>query len=258
MKEVKILLSIIVPCFNEANRFNPDYWIEIIEDSPFVEWIFVDDGSKDNTFKILSNLSKLPRVSIIKLESNRGKAEAIRRGFISSQALGEIKNPDIVGVGFIDSDGAFQKYDIINILKLAVAQFTSNHEISYGAIISSRVKLGGRQIFRSASRHYIGRIIATYLCKNWSTAPYDTQSGFKVFQKTTSLARSIEKPFKTRWFFDIELFLRLYSYESNPLNVWEEPLNYWKDVIGSKIKKREYLLIIIEIVRVRKMIKKSL
>ena len=258
MQEVKILLSIIVPCFNEAGRFNPEYWKEIIADSLFVEWIFVDDGSTDNTFEILSDLSNLPAVRIMKLESNRGKAEAIRSGFISSQAFGVMENSEIVGVGFIDSDGAFQKYDIINILNLAVAQFTSNHEISYGAIISSRVKLGGRQIFRSASRHYIGRIIATYLCKNWSTAPYDTQSGFKVFQKTSSLAKSIEKPFRTRWFFDIELFLRLHSYDSNALNVWEEPLNYWKDVIGSKIKKREYLLIIIEIVRVRKMIKKTL
>lgn len=258
MKEVKILLSIIVPCFNEANRFNPDYWIEIIEDSPFVEWIFVDDGSTDKTFKILSNLSKLPRVSIIKLESNQGKAEAIRRGFISSQALGEIKNPDIVGVGFIDSDGAFQKYDIKNILNLAIAQFNSNHEISYNVIISSRVKLSGRQIFRSVSRHYIGRVIATYLCKNWVSAPYDTQSGFKVFRKTSSLRKSIEKPFSTRWFFDIELFIRLHSQNSIPLSVWEEPLNYWKDVVGSKIKKRDYLSIIIEIIAVRKMIKKSL
>ena len=68
----------VVPCFNEANRFNADYWKAIIQDTKDVKWVFVNDGSTDNTNEVLLPVSNLENVTIINLEINKGKAEAIR------------------------------------------------------------------------------------------------------------------------------------------------------------------------------------
>jgi hypothetical protein len=39
---------VVVPCFNVKPRFNPEYWTEL-ESFECVDWLFVDDGSIDNT-----------------------------------------------------------------------------------------------------------------------------------------------------------------------------------------------------------------
>ena len=65
-------------------------------------FLFVNDGSSDNTASVLEELrSKYPEfVTSLSLEENSGKAEAIRKGVLSiSQG-----NIDYDYVGFMDAD----------------------------------------------------------------------------------------------------------------------------------------------------------
>lgn len=86
------MLSVIVPCFNEsANIDNTFKRIELnikkITDN--YEIIFVDDGSTDNSFKILNEISeKNPHLKIIRFSRNFGHQYAIYAGIVSSSGEG--------------------------------------------------------------------------------------------------------------------------------------------------------------------------
>ena len=86
------MLSVIVPCFNEsANIDNTFKRVELnikkITDN--YEIIFVDDGSTDNSFKILNEISeKNPYLKIIRFSRNFGHQYAIYAGIVSSSGEG--------------------------------------------------------------------------------------------------------------------------------------------------------------------------
>ena len=93
------------------------------------------------------------------------------------------------------------------------------------------------------------------MCNGWRNAPYDTQCGLKFFRVDYALVDSLSGEFQTSWFFDVELLLRL---SHGSLEVWEEPLQYWHDVQGSKIRLRAYPTILVEILRTRRLIARHL
>lgn len=247
IEEPKLL--IVVPCYNEQKRINQVYWKNIILNNASVRFVFVNDGSSDETLRIIQEISQASEV--ISLEKNLGKSEAIRLGW-----LHHISERNWIGYGFIDSDGAFSPDDIQKLIEIFKNQINSGSKVD--VIISSRVALAGRKIERSRIRHYLGRIVSTYLCYKWPNSPYDTQSGFKIFINTEYFSKSMQEPFKTRWFFDIEMLVRLKSLKQNELIIWEEPLMSWKEIANSKISGLEFLRILGEILRIKSMLKNSL
>ena len=78
-------ISIIVPCYNEQESL-PFFWHEInkVADSMSqleFEFLFVNDGSKDNTLSILKDMSNQDnRVKYISFSRNFGKESAIYSG----------------------------------------------------------------------------------------------------------------------------------------------------------------------------------
>jgi glycosyltransferase involved in cell wall biosynthesis len=243
------MIFMIVPCYNEEFRLNLPYWNEILNTLTQVNFVFVNDGSTDETLKILSRLTQ-KNVQILNLPMNVGKGEAIRSGF-THVLCGPIE-PSVLG--FIDSDGAFHITDILSFISLVPEVFQS--ESPFAGLIASRVALSGRNISRSWFRHYIGRLISTYLFLGWERSPYDSQCGFKLFKVDSDLIESIVVDFKTTWFFDLELILRLSALRSNA--IMEIPLNYWTEVEGSKINYKRFLGIIREICRMKRIIRKFL
>ena len=81
-------ISVIVPCFNEQESL-PFFYEEINKVSKQMnalsfEFIFVDDGSKDNTLSVIKEYaSKDERVKYISFSRNFGKEAAIYAGFES-------------------------------------------------------------------------------------------------------------------------------------------------------------------------------
>jgi glycosyltransferase involved in cell wall biosynthesis len=90
--ETPIHYSIVVPFYNEQENI-PTLYMKITEvmDSigePY-EMVFVDDGSKDNTYKVLSEIYEHDRrVNVVRLRRNFGQTPALKAAF--DFARGEI------------------------------------------------------------------------------------------------------------------------------------------------------------------------
>jgi glycosyltransferase involved in cell wall biosynthesis len=87
-----IRYSIVVPFYNEQENIPPLY-VKLTEVMDAIgdryELVFVDDGSKDKTFKVLSDIYEHdPRVNVVQLRRNFGQAPALIAGF--DFARGEI------------------------------------------------------------------------------------------------------------------------------------------------------------------------
>ncbi|MGT2957573.1 bactoprenol glucosyl transferase [Streptococcus bovimastitidis] len=91
MLKEKELLSIVVPCFNEEEAVTlflhetQKYEKELAEKVDF-EYLFVDDGSKDQTLAVLKDLSKqFANVHYLALSRNFGKESALLAGLEHAQ-----------------------------------------------------------------------------------------------------------------------------------------------------------------------------
>jgi dolichyl-phosphate beta-glucosyltransferase len=194
------LIGIVVPCYNEEKRLDLEAFRKFSGSEKDCFILFVNDGSTDNTESVLSDLcAENSNLNYISLEKNSGKAEAIRQGILS------FKNSenDLKYIGFMDADLSTPLSEI-ELLDTVVAQYHNP-----AALFGSRVKLfGSTQIKRSAFRHYIGRVIATFISLSLEIGFYDTQCGFKFFRKDV-IDDLFEEKFISRWLFDVEIIFRL-------------------------------------------------
>jgi len=88
-KEEAVRYSIVIPFFNEQENILPLYMrITEVMDSlgePY-EMIFVDDGSRDQTFRILNDIYENDRrVHAVRLRRNFGQTAALKAGFDFAQ-----------------------------------------------------------------------------------------------------------------------------------------------------------------------------
>src|SRR5262245_3773129 len=128
--------QIVIPCYNEARRLRVDAFRDYCAKVPDVEFLFVDDGSKDQTLEVLREIERsLPgRVFVLPLEKNGGKAEAVRQGMRAACKSGADS------VGYWDADLATPLDEIARFR--AVLATRSGVELVMGA----RVQLLGRMV----------------------------------------------------------------------------------------------------------------
>jgi glycosyltransferase involved in cell wall biosynthesis len=85
-------ISIVIPLLNEEESLNELYhWIaDVMQSNGFLyELLFIDDGSTDNSWKIIRELAdKHPEVKGIQFLKNFGKSQALHAGF--AMAEGEV------------------------------------------------------------------------------------------------------------------------------------------------------------------------
>jgi glycosyltransferase involved in cell wall biosynthesis len=237
--------TIVIPCFNEAKRLDLAAFEQFAAENPEVNFLFVDDGSTDETQQILDGLASRisDGASVLVLEQNSGKAEAVRRGV--NRALKS--NPAYVG--YWDADLATPLPVIRDFSEL----LEGNPQLQM--IMGARVQLLGRHIERSAIRHYAGRIAATAISTVLGLRVYDTQCRAKLFRANTA-SDLFGEPFRTRWIFDAEIIARLIAQlgpHSDPSArdvIYEVPLHGWMDVRGSKIGPSDYLRAAVDLLRI--------
>ncbi len=83
--EHKIDISIVVPLFNEVESLPELFaWIKRVMDEYHYsfEVVFIDDGSKDGSWKVVQELgAEYPQAVGIKFQRNYGKSAALQKGF---------------------------------------------------------------------------------------------------------------------------------------------------------------------------------
>ncbi len=219
-------LGIVIPCFNEAKKLNPIVFQNFLDTNQKGQICFVNDGSTDATYNILENLKKKHpnRIHLIHLEQNKGKASAVQTGIHFFQS-----NCDCDRVAFLDGDLSTSLEECYEL----AAGVNAKTKFVFG----SRIKKMDNQIDRQWHRFIIGRILATFISKILQLPIYDTQCGCKIFSLGL-LTVAFEKPFLSRWLFDVEVFFRLknhYGSEQLILFSKEIALKKWEDKGDSKI-----------------------
>jgi dolichyl-phosphate beta-glucosyltransferase len=222
-------LTVVVPCYNEADRLDPAPLLAYVDGHSDASFLLVNDGSTDATAAVLERVAaeRPGRIRALQLAPNRGKAEAVREGLRDALAAGA----DIVG--YLDADLSTPPAQIDD---LRAALTRPGVQVATGA----RIAMLGYDIERSAVRHYLGRVFATAASMILRVAVYDTQCGAKLFRAGPALSDALSAPFLSRWAFDVELLGRLLigspGVQPLPLAaVVEVPLPIWHDVKGSKV-----------------------
>jgi glycosyltransferase involved in cell wall biosynthesis len=225
-------LALVVPCYNEAARLDPQAFLDFLATHPGVRLVMVDDGSVDGTAEVLERLraGAPAAVRTIRHAANRGKGEAVRAGILAAIA----EHPAVVG--FFDADLSTPLRAVDDFL----AVLRARPDVEF--ILGSRVLLMGRDVRRKATRHYLGRVFATAVSHALDLPVYDTQCGAKMLRVNALTATLFAAPFRSRWIFDVELIARYLRLPVEPgehprrERLYELVLPAWHDKPGSKLR----------------------
>ena len=162
-------LSIIVPAYNEEQRL-PKTLRNItsyVQDSGFAaEVIIVDDGSADDTARVVEEFAAShPIVHLIRNE-HMGKACAVQTGMLAAKGR---------YVLFTDADGATPISEADKLLSLL--------EQGYDVAIASREGAGAQRHHEPWHRHVMGRVFNLIVRTLAVPGIQDTQCGFKAFRQ---------------------------------------------------------------------------
>jgi dolichyl-phosphate beta-glucosyltransferase len=234
---VDVQSVIVVPCYNEARRLDVPSFVAAALADPSLSFLLVDDGSRDDTRALLAALRDQhpAHFSVLGLDRNRGKAEAVRLGMQSAFD----RSPELVA--YFDADLATPLAELAPMREL----FAARPELQ--VVLGSRVGLLGRDVVRTPQRHYLGRVFASLASLLLHLNVYDTQCGAKMFRNTAAVRGVFAEPFSVSWTFDVEILARLAQLAREgaiaPLarSALEYPLRRWRDVSGSKLGPRAAL-----------------
>ena len=220
LEKVVPRFSLVVPMFNESTRIAAT--IDELSKSRFLtaecEIVFVDDGSSDNSAELAGRLaseSELQSSKVIRLDRNRGKGFAVRKG-------AEIASGDFIV--FVDADLSVGLTDIENAFHV----LENGADLIYGSRHHPDSRLPRSQpLLRVVS----GRFYNVFLRWMLLTSERDTQCGLKGF--TSSAASTIFPASEVDGFgFDIEI---LAIAERLNMDIRSVPVS-WSHVNDSRVK----------------------
>ena len=173
-------LSIIFPLYNESKRLRYCFKnIDIFNSNSLIkklEYIFVDDGSIDNSYELILDFikkhekkKKKIKYKIIRFKKNKGKGAALISG---------IQNASKDWMLTIDTDISVSLLEINNWIKCNY--FKINKEIYFG---SRNLK---KSIIKFEYHRKLIGLFFILICKFFLNIKlYDTQCGFKLYKKKT-------------------------------------------------------------------------
>jgi dolichyl-phosphate beta-glucosyltransferase len=185
-------VSVVIPAFNEAERV-PCTIKGLVQHLnklvPSYEIIVVDDGSTDATAAVVAGLNE-PAVRVIRLEHNRGKGAALRRG--SLDARGEV-------VFFADADLPYS----LDFFNRALPLLQDGIEVVIGARDLPGSALDSSYPNR---RIWMGKVFSRLVNILLPIGVFDTQCGFKGFRQA-ALSQALLFSSRDDYTLDIELLL---------------------------------------------------
>ncbi len=237
-------VTLVVPCFNEAKRLDVAAFTNAISTMPWLDFIFVNDGSADNTEAVLEELRSehSGRVSVLSLSHNMGKAEAVRHGLLQANAATEARV-----CGFWDADLSAPLQELVSMRRV----FAEHAHVQW--VWGIRLRSLGRIVTRHARRHYLGRLFATAASVVVALPIYDSQCGAKLFRTGDLLSAAIAEPFSSRWIFDVEMIARaslVHGRDQVTRAVREHPLDRWEHRAGSRLRAGDFVRAAGELLRI--------
>lgn len=232
---------LVIPSYQESERlprFLPALLEELSAGNCTCDVRVVDDGSGpphvENLKALCSDLQSRYSMLLnpLLLPQNQGKGGAVRAGWK--------ERADYSTVGFVDADGAIPPREVIRLVSLARA----HPDVSF---MGSRIKMLGKTIQRSTTRHLSGRVFASLVGVTISSDVYDSQCGIKLFP--SKVLAAIEPWLHESGFaFDVELLAALLSAGAE---IREEPID-WFDIPGSKVSMiRDVMRMTAAVLRIR-------
>jgi dolichyl-phosphate beta-glucosyltransferase len=223
--------AIAIPCFRESRRL-PSFLGALCKElghAPFkASVLIVDDGSgspEDVATRSIVDEFRLRYPALIAepvfLERNLGKGGAVYAGWKTDSRRFA---PELLC--FVDADGAVPASEVVRLVK----ELLTDRDCQWDALFGSRIKMLGSTVDRRVSRHYVGRVFATFAALVTGIAMYDSQCGVKVLRRR-AYAAIAEYLGESRFVFDVELTLLLLK---NGFRIREVPIN-WSEVPGSKV-----------------------
>lgn len=238
----KFELVIVIPCYNESNRLKIDDFTSFLKHHKNVLLCFVNDGSSDNTDTVVKqfNSSFKENSTLLTLDKNKGKAEAVRQGILFSN-----KTYSFNKIAYLDADLATSLQECYKI----------SHQIKEDTVFAfgSRISKIDNTIDRKKYRFFIGRFIATLISIQLELTVYDTQCGCKVFKSEVS-GEIFKEQFISKWLFDVEIFHRLiaiFGKQEMSKICKEEPLNSWVDTDDSRLKMTYFFKLWFDLLSIR-------
>lgn len=195
------LLSVVMPVYNE--RATIDEIIRRVLAVPIrTELIVVDDGSKDGTRDILTQLATELPFKLIFQPANAGKGAALRRGF--EEVTGDL-------VVIQDADLEYSPEEFPGLIELIVE---GRADVVYGSRF-----LGRHRVFMFS--HYVGNVIVTFLTNVlYNTMLSDMETCYKVMRTEVLRSMTLESNG-----FGIEPELTAKIFKRN-YRVYEVPITY--------------------------------
>ena len=235
--------AVVVPCFNEADRLNVDVFAEFVCDADDIELVFVDDGSSDATLQSAQTVSERAgsSVSVLRLDVNCGKAEAVRQGMLWAAQR------DFSAIAFWDADLATPLDTIPEFLDVMTKH--PNVEVVWG----TRLPLMGHTIDRDAIRRQTGRLFSASSAAAVGVGIRDALCGAKMFRTGPILDAILAQPFSSRWIFDVEILARLdvllrsLGDSTAEQTLYEFPLDEWYEIAGSRLRMTDFLRATVEL-----------
>lgn len=204
------LVSIILPCYNEAGHLEKSVKILGLEAGNFnfgYEFIFVEDRSKDNTRELLKKLEpSIKNAKFVYHDTNKGRGAAVKSGF--EAAKGNI-------IGFIDID--------LEVSPRYIVQFVEALK-TYDAAIGNR-KYFSDSVFRAVIRDTVSNYYSALNRKILKHSYRDTEAGYKFFRREP-LAEFFKLPSNDHWFWDTEFMMYCFN---KKLKVAEIEVDFLRD-----------------------------
>jgi len=227
------MLSVVIPCYNEAFRLEPLFRLIDSQAALGWEWVLVDDGSADRTGQALAEFARRSpaRVHALSHERNLGKGAAVRTGVLAT--TGDM-------VGYVDADLAASPLDF--------APYLAEPDLQGGRalLVGIRLLTQERRVQRHPLRHLIGRLYLTYVSCLTGLTVYDTQCGFKLL--SGGRARELFSRLGCRGFaFDAELILRALA---AGMSIREVPVA-WQEQGRSRVRPTSAARMFVDILAMR-------
>ena len=235
-------VGVVIPCYNEEERLLSKEFTDYINKNSGYHLCFVNDGSKDQTLKILKELQKGREefITVYHCKENGGKAEAVRLGMLHMAA-----KEDLDYLGFLDADLSTDLADFDDLVK------TIAHS-EFKIVSGSRISRMGANITKESARMIISLTINFIIRKILSMDFKDTQCGAKIFHKDV-INIAFKKKFVTKWIFDVEIFKRVtqyYGLKKTKKILCEQPLKRWIHADGSKLSIKDSLKIVCKLAQI--------